>query len=290
MNELAFAKLYQDCLKIVNGMYDDEIEQRICERKRKRLCNTYCMAVKENDIRYQEFHSIVFELRFYEYMKNLGFNIKPHNDQTKGPDYVVTDLGYIECVSATLGKDENLLDKVTNMEKCRYSLYDEFLPRISASINDKQIKFKKYQEEGVVKPNEPLIIAVSTTIISDIVASKIVEPMVWQILYGIANEYLPLYNQSNAESFFGYKKNIIKPVINKDNEYKTIDVDYFHDKNYKNISAVILVNNSGFENITHDYFTVFLNSEAKNPINCDLLNEKKIRYLQEEQSNEYKFY
>ena len=131
INKDLFSHIYENCVSIITNSLDINIK-----KKKVKLDSAYQTLSETQDHELQEFYSIVHELRFYQYMKNLGKHIIAADDNKAGPDFN-TELGYIECVCASKGATDTLerkcLDERLNQSMNRYIAA---LPRLSSVILD----------------------------------------------------------------------------------------------------------------------------------------------------------
>lgn len=118
INKPLFDDIYHNCSDIISKSSDNNIQ-----KKRVKLNSAYTKLCVEENPELQEFYSIVHELRLYQYIKDLGIAINAANDEKAGPDFI-TDLGYIECISATKGllgtPERQWLDKRLKESMNRY--------------------------------------------------------------------------------------------------------------------------------------------------------------------------
>lgn len=273
INKPLFDKIYEECLQIIKESNDKNILF-----KQSKLETAYIKLCLEEDPELQEFYSIIHELRLYNYMKNLNIPIYATNDNKAGPDFL-SDLGYIECVCLTKGIRETpqrqWLDNQLNGSLNRYL---SALPRLTSVILDKQKKFSQYSASGILDPNIPQIIAVNTSIFSNEFHSELNLSLTLKVLYGIGCE--AMYFDTKTNSFIGEKGVTnhvfddigIKPPFNTE-----LHLNYFMLESFRNISALLLINNSVGEKLIKNYFNLLLNPIANIPIDLTLL--KGIKYF-----------
>lgn len=152
INKPLFDTIYKKCLLIITNSSDINIKN-----KQGQLCAAYKKLCKTEDHELQEFYSVVHELRLYQYIKDLGITVSALNDNKAGPDFI-TDLGYIECVSATKGlkglPERNYLEKQLKQSMNRYV---SAIPRLSSVIADKAKKYGIYLKDNVINEKIPRI-------------------------------------------------------------------------------------------------------------------------------------
>lgn len=262
--------VYRECLSIIRSSNDKNILN-----KKLRLNNEFIKYINDPNEEYK-FYSIVDELRFYDFLTKHGFTISASNDNKGGPDYYCSQIGYIECVSATkgnLGTPEREWIETALLEKhCRYK---SLIPRISAAINSKRDKYDNYINNGIIDVTEPKIIEVSISMLSDEVRSELLEKSTQQILYGMGTQCM-LYNKQTGFVSDNIEWRDYNKMVKKYN--KSFPTDYFHDPKYNIISAVILTSNAFTEQLIDDKVFVFLNPNADIPINIDALTNLNYFY------------
>lgn len=146
----------------------------------------------------QEFYSVVHELRLYQYIKDLGITVSVLNDNKTGPDFI-TDLGYIECVSATKGL-KGLPERHYLETQLKHSMnrYVSAIPRLSSVIADKAKKYGIYLKDNVINEKIPRIIAINTSIFSNEFHYKLNLDNILKILYGIGCRTMNFARSSNG--------------------------------------------------------------------------------------------
>lgn len=271
INKPLFDEIYDKCLLIINQSSDKNIK-----KKKAKLCATYNELCKTKDHELQAFYSVVHELRLYQYIKDLGIGITAANDNRAGPDFL-TNIGYIECVSATKGlvgtPERDWLDKRLKQSMNRYL---SALPRLSSAIVDKAKKYETYLQSQIIDETRPRIIAISTSIFSNEFHSNLNLDLALKILYGIgcrtmrfnllANSFV---EEKGVESHT-YEEVGVKPPRNVE-----LQLNLFNEKEFEHISGVIVNNNAISEELQKDYCCLLLNPFAKLPIDETKLNGVK---------------
>lgn len=268
INKTIFDSIFDECLDIIHSSSDKAILN-----KEEKLNKAYKKLVENNDNELQEFYSIVHELRTYHLLKTKGLSVTAQNDNKKGPDFYCEELGYIECVSVTRG--EKGTECREYVEKClaRISFtYLAALPRITSVIIDKKKKFEDYLSKKTIDSQVPRIIAINTSVFSNLVSSNSMFELLLQILYGAGNQVL--WVSKNPESCIDEDEGVETHMYN-DKGYKhdhlELDLAYFEKEEYQNISAIILVKNAITENNIENNFIIFTNPLANVPINVERL-------------------
>lgn len=256
----------------------DLTEPAIIE-KRNKLIEKVKIAIKKHDREYQEVYSTVHEIRLFDFLLREKISVEMHTDKTVGPDFIC-DLGYIECVSITKGKEENkhsfetIMGGTTN----RYLAGES---RITTALLEKNTKYNKYIEKNILDLNKSRIIAISTSILSNEVNHVLSSKLLQKILYGIDSQVVSIKNKE-INDFYSYNATVRKG----ENQFKTA---YFLDEKFKNISAVILNHNAFTEDINKNYFEICLNPNATIPLKIEKIQNLKYLYLKSKNEKEYVF-
>ncbi len=178
----------------------------------------------------------------------------------EGPDFIVDDQEYIECVSAEKG-DLNKPDSVPLMyiaktpEEIRMQEVpvDKMILRMRSVIKDKLEKYKKWEN---INKNKPFIIALNTSELEHI-QDYLGIPLIIKALFGLHF----LHISQSGEKSFSWRNNVEK--TNAD-----ISVDIFTNNSYKEISGIIFSDQSVLshpEKIGDD--CIFINNPfAINPV------------------------
>jgi len=186
-----------------------------------------------NDFK-KQFTQRSWELYLGATLLNRGFKLGKHI--SSGPDFDLRSgenkrLAWIEAVAAEKGSGS---DKVPDIVYGTVQNVPEeaMLLRI-ANVLDK--KFKKYQAKltsGIVKENEPYVIAVNRSAIEHVEPGL---PLILKSLFGIGHLTLPIKSirQENPESFWSSR-----PTIGK-RSCKDVPMLFFEDEAHSGISAVI---------------------------------------------------
>ncbi len=261
-----FNRIYVECNAIIDASKSPAIIA-----KRKKLASAYKKLCQTQDAELQEFYSIVHELKIYHYLLTNGCKIEAQDDRKQGPDFKCQELGYIECVSVTKGEPgtpaRKYVDKILSGD---WNRYKAALPRITSSLKDKKEKYQLYLNSGVLDTNKPRLIAINTSSLYDLRMDLMVD-LCLEILFGIGNQVLDFDFDSAKSSDAATEFHIYNNVGKKDNT-RVLQLDYFSLEEFKNISAIILVNNTIGEDIKKEQFTVFVNPNAAVPLYQERLN------------------
>lgn len=260
INKICFEKLYLRCCEIIKKSSNKNIK-----KKQLKLDKAYQTLCKTENCELQEFYSIVLELRVYQYLIDNNIKLIVADDSRKGPDFE-SNFGYLECVSVTKGKEgtesRNYINRMLAGDTNRQMAE---VPRICSAIKDKKDKYVEYIKSKTIDINKPKIIVVGTSIFANKFSVSSIENSM-QILYAIGNEYI-IYDRINKgfidtpnTQYHNYDK------IGKKSDNVNLELDYFCQDEYKDISAIILVCDPIFEEIDKRYFKIFINHNANCPI------------------------
>ncbi|MFR1564809.1 MAG: hypothetical protein ACLSUT_00005 [Christensenellales bacterium] len=285
INKPLFDTIYKKCLSIITNSSDININN-----KQGKLCAAYKKLCKTEDHELQEFYSVVHELRLYQYIKDLGITVSALNDNKAGPDFI-TDLGYIECVSATKGlkglPERNYLEKQLKQSMNRYV---SAIPRLSSVIADKAKKYGIYLKDNVSNEKIPRIIAINTSIFSNEFHYKLNLDNILKILYGIGCRTMNFAHSSNGfVEERGVETYAYEEVGEKPPRNVILPFNLFFKNEYVHISGVIVNNNAISEELEKDCFCLLLNPNASIPINISRLQGIKYFTLSEKDAKYIKY-
>ena len=275
MNYLLFCEAFCNAIEIVETTNIPNIKS-----KKKKLIDSFCNTVKKADCYNQEFHSICHELEVFNYLSKINYNPIPSDDSKPGADFNA-DIGFIECISATMGDEktkQELINKRKDYDKFAVHHVSQSWPaiiesRFTSVIKDKKDKFSDYIKANVIDKKSPCIICVSSTAFIWNTHSEDFEIMFKKILYGIDYLQTMVFSTKNSS-----KPEYIETInafndICKKGDVVRFQTGYFNLKEYKNISAVILVNRPIAEQIDKEKFIFYLNYNANNKIDVVKLND-----------------
>lgn len=271
INKPLFNDIYNECLKIIEESQDKNILS-----KKKKIDAAYNELCSLEDHEYQNFYSIVHELRLYGYLKQIGIYISAANDNKAGPDFI-SDLGYIECVCLTKGEkgtpQREWLDKRLSGSMNRYI---SALPRLTSVILDKHKKFQEYISSNKIDKSISKIIAVNTSIFSNEFHSSLNLDLALKVLYGIGCQTMRFDMKKNSfiaekgVETHAYEDVGVKPPLNV-----VLPLNYFSQDCFSDISGVLLINNSIGKSLNKGYFNLLLNPYADTPVDMNILSEIK---------------
>lgn len=162
-------------------------------------------------------------------LRDKKFDVKSNS---YGPDFIVDNKYYIECVVPTSGQHGaiNSVPEIKFNKLVNYPL-DQILLRIAPVIKEKNNKYMKWKEKSNLR-NLPYIVALSTGWMGYLDNPSI--PNCIKVLFSVGPLVIPLNEGGN---FYAYKDNIEKHK--KNNVNCEVPIGLFDNHDYKNISAVI---------------------------------------------------
>jgi hypothetical protein len=194
----------------------------------------FLKAIKHN------FHQRSWEMYLCNVFLNKQLKIQSKNE---GPDLIVNDNIYIECVAPTKG-DVKSKDSVPEIQSFGEMPTDEIILRITQSLKYKALEqYDKWKSKQWFNPKSPFIIAINISDLGypDTINLNSINPsIIVKILFSIGTPQIN-FNKSTNESKVTYS-NIEK--IFKSNQ-ETVNLGLFTDKfqeEYKVISGVIFSN------------------------------------------------
>lgn len=188
-----------------------------------------------------EFLSRCWEMTVACSLLRIGYSLRPKKSDA-GPDIKIvsaTPAIWVEAVSATHGQGP---DAVPNLVYgiAQHFPREEMLLRFGNSVTSKFSRYRKYLENGLVKPNEPFVIAVGK---GSIDRPDDYPPVALRYLYGIGDVALRMQIDPRTaktlatESFFTRQL----PIPKKSGQ--EVPVAFFQDSNHAGISAVLYCDN-----------------------------------------------
>lgn len=285
INKPLFDSIYDECCKIIRFSQD-----KLLLQKKDKLDYSYKQLCETEDCELQEFYSIVHELRTYYFLHNNNLTVHVQDDNHIGPDFLCSEIGYIECVSITKGavgtEGRKYVEKCLSRSMNRYLAA---LPRITSAIIDKKKKYKIYLNKQAIDPHVPRLIAVNTSIFSNEFHRDLIIEILLKILYGIGYQIMRV--KIDPISFIeekGVERHQYNDVGKKHSDLD-LELNYFAKTEFCNISAIILENNSIGEKDISKCFYIFTNPLANVPIEIEHLRSIKT-FIQEKADESYIFY
>lgn len=251
----SYRRCYEDTKAIMLSSPSPELRQ-----KKSRLDKVYRQLYKSKDSELQEFHSIIHEIKVYDYIANtLNFEINVFRDDKPGPDFN-TAIGYIECVQITKGTSANRA-KVNSILDNDFNRFESTIPRFTSVLHDKLEKFKIYLKEKIIMTERPRLIAITPGSFGSDINTLGIEIALQRVLYGIG--YQKLQTDSGISSV-EYTK--IVNYKHKSSSEKFIELDLLSKSDYSIISGVIYTSVSLGEKLSFKNVKLYINSNAIHPI------------------------
>lgn len=271
---MAFYKYWNkyvfDCYKKISKYNNIE-----CKKKRDKLFKKSIEAIESKKLFNNEIMGLFEEIRLFDYLNKIKLNANFIKETNKGSPDMMTDIGYIECVSMSegAGKNKEIYDKIMSGHLNRYKAGE---PRLTTSLCEKRQKYEAYLINKVIDDKKPRIIAINTSLFSDNVHSSEAEDIMLKILYGLGTQCITFNKNNNDDDKIA--KYIFGTSVAGGN--CTFESGYFCNNSFNEISAVILNNNATCEDISKNYCKMFLNPFAK--IQVDETKLKDIIYLKKD--------
>jgi len=232
-----YEKVFNKCKAILENSNDKNMKS-----KESRLIAAF-NQLREVQEPTQEFYGLVHEITLYDFLLKHNINLVTGSDLHGGPDFS-SEIGYIECVSTTMGKrgtpGREWIDRQLDKNMNRYL---SALPRLSRVIFDKRAKYEDYIKNGVVDKSTPLVIAVSSAMFTKEFCGDLIFDLALKILYGIGTQTFPFDKVSH--SFISQKG--IATHCYEDRGRKSVDkeleLNFFAKEEYNIISAVLVATN-----------------------------------------------
>lgn len=274
-------ELYDYCYGIITNSHDKNMT-----KKKNRLKKAFSF-MPNNDDSQQKLHSLVLELKVYDYLKERGVCVMSHDDNFSDPDFEC-DFGYLECVSITKGQigseNRRYVDSCLNAE---FNRHLSEVPRLSSAIKDKRDKYEQYLNKKKILPDKARLIVLRTSMFRNDFNNDLSIGDLQKILYSIGDKSL-IYN-TKTRCFEDKDENHAFDSEVYKGENKKLSVDYFFTNEYEIISAVVLVNSGIYEKIDEESFVIFLNPNATNPVNQSLIKKFKHFSLLRRKFDEYQY-
>jgi hypothetical protein len=133
-----------------------------------------------------QFHPRAWELYMLGWLAKSGATIE--RPPAKGPDLCATHPSFgrfwIECVVATVGKNDNAVWQRTTEQFWNGPPDEPLMLRYTSAIHFKIAKIAAYRDAGIVKPHEPVLIALNVGPIKDADLNDFTMPLAFKVLYG----------------------------------------------------------------------------------------------------------
>ena len=156
------------------------------------------------------------------------------NSENEGPDFIVNNNIYIECVACTKG-DPKKLDSVPELKERHVQdiPVDQMILRITQAIKDKTLEQyeKKWKNKRWFKQDMPFVVAINTGDFN-YPQDYFGIPLVMKALFGL--QFLQI--SQNGNESFSWREEIKKG--------NGVPVNYFANENFKAVSGVLFSDNT----------------------------------------------
>ena len=170
---------------------------------------------------------------------NRGFGLGPNRQGQ--PDFEVLDpatgrrLAWIEAISVEKGTG---IDRVpdTELGKVYDAPIDQILLRLANGLETKHKIYVSYIEKGIVKEDEPFVIAINRSELERISADPEI-PLILKVLFGIGSLVVEVPISGDPAVQLNHWWNS-RPSVEKHSK-ATVDISFFRNQAYMGISAVM---------------------------------------------------
>lgn len=243
------------------------------EKEKQWIESLWCQCILYLDTNFWKDFQIQFAQRSWELylaatLINRGLKLEKNIDW--GPDFKLLDVQkasvvWIEAVVPTKGDGKDSVPDIVYGDVQRLP-EEEMLLRISSGID---IKFKKYEDwiqNGVIKENEPYVIAIN---ICDLEHADPEISLIFKVLFGIGHLTLRMFSgddkQKKPEPFWSERKEIKKCNGN------AVSMEFFKNKCHNSVSGIIycndnILNSPRYPKEMGENFIFVHNPLAKNPL------------------------
>ncbi|MCI8911127.1 MAG: hypothetical protein HFE33_02250 [Clostridia bacterium] len=261
-----YEKVFNKCKNILENSKDKNMKN-----KERRLIAAFDQLCKLQEPT-QEFYSLVHEITLYDFLLKHNINPVAGNDMYGGPDFS-SEIGYIECVSATMGEngtpERKLIDWRLTQDSNRYL---SALSRLTSVIQSKRKKYADYIDKRVIDKSTPLIIAVSSAMFTKEFCGDMIFELAMKILYGIGSQTI-LFDR--AKHSFISQKGVGTHVyddIGIKSKGKELKLNYFANEDFNIISAVLVTKNVINEDLENRHVAIFANPNAINKLDTNKID------------------
>ena len=261
-----YEKVFNKCMAILESSNDVNMK---C--KESRLIAAFNQLREEQEPT-QEFYGLVHEITLYDFLLKHNINPIAGSDLHGGPDFS-SEIGYIECVSTTMGKKgtpgREWIDRQLDKDMNRYL---SALPRLSRVIFDKRVKYEGYINKQAVDKSTPLIIAVSSAMFTKEFCGDLIFDLAMKILYGIGCQ---TFQFDKASHSFISQERIATHCYEdrgRKSKDKELELNFFADDEYNIISAVLVTTNVINEDLENRHVAIFTNPNAKNKLDINKID------------------
>lgn len=184
------------------------------------------------------FHQRSWEMYVGSVLLEKGLTIK---SEDKGPDFIVDNDLYIECVAPTkgnLGKPDSVPEMFVALtpEEIRVQdvPFDKIILRITGAVKDKALaQYEKWKSKKWFDPKAPFIIAINTGDLAHVEDPSM--PNVLKALFGF--QFLQINIKTGATNFSHRDR------VEKSNN-ESVSVNYFINEDFSFVSGVLFSDKS----------------------------------------------
>ena len=261
-----YEKVFNKCKSILENSDDKNMKS-----KESRLIAAF-NQLQEVQGPTQEFYSLVHEITLCDFLSKHNINPVAGSDSHGGPDFS-SEIGYIECVSITMGEkgtpERKLIEWRLKQDRNRYI---SALSRLTSVIQSKRKKYAYYIDKQVINKSTPLIIAVSSAMFTKEFCGDTIFGLAMKILYGIGPQTI-LFD--SAKNSFISQKGVAKDKyddIGIKSKGKELKLNYFADEDFNIISAVLVTTNVINEDLENRHVAIFANPNAINKLDTNKID------------------
>lgn len=214
-----------------------------------------------------QFHARFWEMYLAYTLSKLGFRLIPVKSQ-KGPDICISPDGnvvWIEAIAPSRGTGNDAVPQpnLSGPNECSRVPEEKIILRYASAISAKFQKYVTYLDDGLVKENEPFIIAVNGREIPYSLFEDEVHYIVQSVL-----PIGPLTTILDANTYQTIRdERAYRPAIVKQNR-ASVSTRIFLDSDYSGISGVLFSNVAVVDrpSIVGSDFVFVHNPLARNPV------------------------
>ncbi|MDL2285857.1 hypothetical protein LJC24_00265 [Desulfococcaceae bacterium OttesenSCG-928-F15] len=252
-------------VKAANPELDPYFVASGCILERRKLFEVLWPAFKPyadphflSDLR-KHFHQRTWEMYLGNVLVNKGSVI---SSSPEGPDFVVNDGLYLECIAPTKGNLNNK-DAVPEIhytrfgeKPCAFPLPErEILLRITQAIKEKADKhYNKWRKKSWFRPDLPYVIAINIGDLEHPENPKM--PYVVKALFGVSHMYVEFVQGTNYSSYGWQFRNEIQRGSGS-----SVAVDCFMSSCLSHVSGVLFSNDTVLNHLVYtDRECLFVNN------------------------------
>ena len=231
----------------------------------------------------EHFHARFWEMYLCDALlsqnKNLVKRSNRKHQESKGPDLLIQKKNqkiWIEAVTVGSGTGENEVI-IKDLEEAQTVPEDQIKLRLTSAINNKQQKFKEYQNQGIIGENDITLIALNGKNVRLSVTDQTV-PRIVRCLFGIGDLTFSFDRSSNSFTDSYYQENSFTQNPNREE----IRFDNFLKDKYSHISGILysIVDIFNMPNVVGNDLTAVYNPKALNRLQLNFISVGQEYYLE----------